>query len=99
MLNLTRTYRNPPEATLYMWRILVLSLWLIVFASRTSGQGRPSFMGNDCQKNIGGTTVYYACVSDPQQVLRESNTNFNLTVQPEAYTCGNPREKYCTLVS
>ena len=76
--------------------------YLFLSVSAQSGQVIPrprTIRDNECEEiGANGQIEYAACISEALHLLRSTNAQFNLTVDPANATCGTPRMSYCTLV-
>ena len=52
----------------------------------------------NCQTQTNDSVTYYACLADPEHILRPGITAFNVSVDPHNSTCGLTSQRSCTLV-
>jgi len=76
-------------------RCLLTMLLIATAAVRTSN----GLLNNaDCETHINASVTYYACLADPEHILRPDITAFSVSVDPSNSTCGLTPQRSCTLV-
>ncbi|KAK2143515.1 hypothetical protein LSH36_834g00055 [Paralvinella palmiformis] len=89
------------EMTVTIWRTNVDNIkWLFVITLLCLTKvchGQPQLFSNNCEQiTSNGVKEYFICAEDPIS-LTSARYRYNLTVDPESYTCGATSQQYCTL--
>ncbi|XP_064648800.1 netrin-G2-like [Lineus longissimus] len=73
---------------------LIYATILLLVSSTTVVFGQSS----ECEELLpDGSTAYHACFSEPLSLISSARGFYNLSVEPENSTCGDPSLLYCTL--